>query len=104
MLQILPLKSEVVNEKTTPQGGNWLYHYCIDWSIDLKETWLSLEINNSSQYISTKFGGATKTYNIKQEFIYHHTPEQSGHVESFHKNLKKEHIHRITLNHSKIQR
>ena len=28
----------------------------------------------------------------KHEFIYKNTPEQNGHVESFHKILKKEYI------------
>ena len=29
---------------------------------------------------------------IKLEFIYYNTPEQNGHVESFHKTLKKEYL------------
>ncbi len=29
---------------------------------------------------------------IHQEFIWHHTPQQNGHVESFHKTLKKEYL------------
>ncbi|MCJ8306698.1 MAG: transposase [Nitrosopumilus sp.] len=28
----------------------------------------------------------------RQEFIWHHTPQQNGHVESFHKTLKKEYV------------
>ena len=29
---------------------------------------------------------------IRLEFIYYNTPEQNGHVESFHKTLKKEYL------------
>ena len=29
---------------------------------------------------------------IRLEFIYYNTPEQNGHIESFHKTLKKEYL------------
>ena len=44
------------------------------------------------RYISAKFCSAVKAYNVKQEFIHHHTPKQKGHVESFHKSTKKEYV------------
>jgi putative transposase len=33
-----------------------------------------------------------KFLGVKLEFIYYNTPEQNGHIESFHKTLKKEYL------------
>jgi len=53
---------------------------------------LTIRTDNGSQYISKKFRESIQILGARQEFIYHHTPEQNGHVESFHKTLKKEYI------------
>lgn len=53
---------------------------------------LILRTDNGSQYNSRDFRKAVTLLGIKQEFIWHHTPEQNGHIESFHKTLKKEYI------------
>jgi transposase InsO family protein len=53
---------------------------------------LTIRTDNGSQYISKKFRESMQILGARQEFIYHHTPEQNGHVESFHKTLKKEYI------------
>ncbi len=53
---------------------------------------LILRTDNGPQYNSNNFRKAVTLLGIKQEFIWHHTPEQNGHVESFHKTLKKEYI------------
>ncbi len=53
---------------------------------------LILRTDNGPQYNSQDFRKAVTLLGIKQEFIWHHTPEQNGHVESFHKTLKKEYI------------
>ncbi len=53
---------------------------------------LIIRTDNGSQYISKKFRESIILLGARQEFIYYHTPEQNGHVESFHKTLKKEYI------------
>jgi len=53
---------------------------------------LIIRTDNGSQYSSQDFRKTIMLLGIKQEFIWHHTPEQNGHVESFHKTLKKEYI------------
>lgn len=54
---------------------------------------LTLRCDNGSQYRSDAFRGSMKALGIKKlEYIHYNTPEQNGHVESFHKTLKKEYI------------
>lgn len=54
---------------------------------------LRLRTDNGNQYTSRDFRHAVQALGIgKHEFIYKNTPEQNGHVESFHKTLKKEYI------------
>lgn len=53
---------------------------------------LTLRVDNSSQYTSREFRGSAKALGIKLEYIYVSTPEQNGHIESFHKTLKKEYV------------
>ena len=54
---------------------------------------LRLRTDNGNQYTSRDFRRAVRALGIgKHEFIYKNTPEQNGHVESFHKTLKKEYI------------
>jgi len=53
---------------------------------------LTIRTDNGSQYISKKFRESITILGARQEFIYHHTPEQNGHIESFHHTLKKEYV------------
>ena len=53
---------------------------------------LIIRTDNGSQYVSKKFREAVMLLGARQEYIWHHTPQQNGHVESFHKTLKKEYI------------
>jgi len=53
---------------------------------------LIIRTDNGSQYVSKKFRESIIILGARQEFIWHHTPQQNGHVESFHKTLKKEYI------------
>ena len=53
---------------------------------------LIIRTDNGSQYNSQDFRKAVTSLKIQQEFIWHHTPQQNGHVESFHKTLKKEYL------------
>ena len=53
---------------------------------------LRLRTDNGTQYTSHDFARALSVFGITQEFIWKNTPEQNGHVESFHKTLKKEYI------------
>ena len=54
---------------------------------------LGIRTDNGNQYTSRDFRKAVQALGIgKHEFIWKNTPEQNGHVESFHKTLKKEYI------------
>ena len=53
---------------------------------------LRLRTDNGSQYSSHEFKKAMQALGIKHEFIWKQTPEQNGHVESFHGTLKREYI------------
>jgi putative transposase len=53
---------------------------------------LTLRCDNGSQYKSKAFRESMRDLGIKLEFIYYNTPEQNGHIESFHKTLKKEYL------------
>ncbi|MGH2613112.1 MAG: IS3 family transposase [Rhabdochlamydiaceae bacterium] len=53
---------------------------------------LVIRVDNGSQYISNDFQKSVKILGAGLEFIYYHTPEQNGHIESFHKTLKKEYL------------
>ena len=55
-------------------------------------TSLTLRCDNGSQYRSKAFRESMKALGIRLEFIYYNTPEQNGHIESFHKTLKKEYL------------
>ena len=47
-----------------------------------------------TEYTSNDFRKAVSIFGIRREFIWKHTPEQNGRVESFHKTLKKEYLWR----------
>jgi len=51
-----------------------------------------LRTDRGPQYESEAFKESMKILRVKQEFIAVHTPEQNGHMESFHKTLKREYI------------
>ncbi len=53
---------------------------------------LTLRVDNGSQYRSRQFRDSMRALGIRLEFIFANTPEQNGHVESFHKTLKREYI------------
>ena len=55
---------------------------------------LRIRTDNGTQYKSNATRKSIKLLGINQEFIWHHTPQQNGHVESFHKTLKKEYLWR----------
>ena len=40
----------------------------------------------------TFMGGGKQVRGIRQKFIWKHTPEQNGHMESFHGTLKREYV------------
>lgn len=51
-----------------------------------------LRTDRGPQYESEAFRESMKILSVKQEFIAVNTPEQNGHMESFHKTLKREYI------------
>lgn len=53
---------------------------------------LTLRVDNGSQYMSRAFRSSMTSLGITLEYIYVNTPEQNGHIESFHKTLKKEYV------------
>ena len=53
---------------------------------------LTLRVDNGSQYTSREFRSSMAALGINLEYIYVNTPEQNGHIESFHKTLKKEYV------------
>ncbi len=52
----------------------------------------TLRVDNGSQYTRREFRSSVAALGITLECIYANTPEQNGHIESFHKTLKKEYI------------
>ena len=53
---------------------------------------LTLRCDNGSQYRSKAFRESMKALGIRMEFIFYNTPEQNGHMESFHETLKHEYL------------
>ena len=51
-----------------------------------------LRTDRGPQYESEAFKESMKILGVKQEFIAVNTPEQNGHMESFHKTLKREYV------------
>ena len=49
-------------------------------------------VDNGSQYTSSEFRSSVAAPRITLEYIYVNTPAQNGHIESFHKTLKKEYV------------
>jgi len=48
-----------------------------------------IRTDNGSQYTSKAFRKSILVLGLKLEHIYYNTTEQNGHIESFHKTLKK---------------
>jgi len=55
-------------------------------------TGVRLRTDRGPQYESIAFRESMKILGVKQEFIAVNTPEQNGHMESFHKTLKREYV------------
>ena len=53
---------------------------------------LRIRTDNGPQYGSRDFRKSMQALGIRHEFIWKNTPEQNGHVESFHGTLKREYI------------
>ena len=53
---------------------------------------LTPRVDNGSQYTSREFRSSMAALGITLEYTYVNTPEQNGHIESFHKTLKKEYV------------
>ncbi len=53
---------------------------------------LRIRSDNGTQYTSIQYKKTPKALRVTGEYIWHHTPEQNGHIESFHKTLKKEYL------------
>lgn len=53
---------------------------------------LRIRTDNGTQYKSHATRKSIKLLGINQEFIWHRTPQQNGHIESFHHTLKKEYL------------
>ena len=51
---------------------------------------LTIRVDNGSQYASRDFRRSVDVLGARLEHIYANIPQQSGHMESFHKTLKKE--------------
>lgn len=59
---------------------------------DIDVSKLTLRVDNGSQYTSRKFIESMKALGVRVEHIFANTPEQNGHMESFHGKLKREYI------------
>ena len=53
---------------------------------------LTLRVDNGSRYTSREFRSSVVALGITLEYICVNTPEQNGHIESFHRMLKKEYV------------
>ena len=53
---------------------------------------VKLRTDHGSQYGSRAFKESMRVLGVRQEFIAVNTPEQNGHMESFHKTLKREYV------------
>jgi putative transposase len=53
---------------------------------------VTLRCDNGPQYISEAFQDSMKALRINLDFIAYSTPEQNGHVESFHGRFKREYV------------
>ncbi len=66
-----------------------LQKWLIPWNIDPKQSKVSFRTDNGSQFIATLFREHLKSADITNEYIQPATPQQNGHIESFHATIKK---------------
>ena len=66
-----------------------LQKWLIPWDIDPKQTKVSIRTDNGSQFIAALFRQHLKEADITNEYIQPATPQQNGHIESFHATLTK---------------
>ncbi len=78
--------TSAVKENAIQSVINALSHKKVDVSR------LKIRVDNGSQYTSQAFRESMKVLGVSIEFIFRNTPEQNGHIESFHKTLKKEYV------------
>lgn len=53
---------------------------------------LTIRSDHGIQYTSKEFNSAIKALKLKHEYIWYKTPQQNGHLESFHGKLKFEYV------------
>ncbi len=53
---------------------------------------LTIRSDYGRQYTSKEFNTAIKALGLKHEYIWYKTPQQNGHLESFHGKLKFEYV------------
>ncbi len=53
---------------------------------------LTIRVDNGSQYTGRDFRRSVDMLEAKLEYTYVNTPQQNGHIESFHKTLKEEYV------------
>jgi transposase InsO family protein len=63
--------------------------WLIPWNIDPKQTKVSIRTDNGSQFVAALFRKHLETTDMKNEYIQPATPQQNGHIESFHATLTK---------------
>ena len=66
-----------------------LQDWLIPWNIDPKQTKVCIRTDNGSQFIAALFRQHLTQADISNEYIQPATPEQNGHIESFHATLTK---------------
>ena len=66
-----------------------LQKWLIPWNIDPKQTKVSIRTDNGSQFAAALFRQHLKEADITNEYIQPATPQQNGHIESFHATLTK---------------
>ena len=66
-----------------------IQEWLIPWNIDPKQTKVSIRTDNGSQFVATLFREHLKSVDITNEYIQPATPQQNGHIESFHATLTK---------------
>lgn len=79
----LNMKASRVVELVNLLLKDWL----IPWNIDPKQTKVCIRTDNGSQFIAALFRQHLLQANISNEYIQPATPEQNGHIESFHATL-----------------
>lgn len=66
-----------------------LNHHIVKEFIDLRETKVNIRTDNGPQFIAKNLAVALDRLNINHEFINPGTPQQNGHIESFHSTVSR---------------